>query len=52
MAQEDKVKLKRLVKMVKMLNQRVQYLSHFIKADRNIDVPFRDKISDIEKTIE
>jgi len=52
MAQTDKVKLKQLVKMVKILSQRVQYLSHFIKKDKSLDVSLKDKITEIENTIE
>lgn len=52
MAQEDKVKLKLLVDMVKALSQRVQYLSYFVKIDKETDKKIKDKIKDIEDQIE
>ncbi len=52
MAQTDKVKLKQLVLMVKALNERVQYLSYYIKKDKSMDISLKDKITEIENTIE
>ncbi|MCH7826429.1 MAG: hypothetical protein IIC75_00410 [Bacteroidetes bacterium] len=52
MAQEDKVKLKLLVEMVKILNQRVQYFSYFVGIDKETDKKLKKKIKDIEDQIE
>ncbi len=52
MAQTDNIKLKRLVKMVKALNERLQYLSYYIKKEKNMDISLKNKITEIENTIE
>ena len=52
MAQDDKVKLKLLVEMVKAQNTRIQYLSYFVKANQETDKRLKKKIKDIADQIE
>ena len=52
MAQTDKVKLKLLVDMVKAQNERIQYLSYFVKVNQATDAKIKNKIKDIENQIE
>jgi predicted RNase H-like nuclease (RuvC/YqgF family) len=44
-------KLKTLYRMVQKLNERVQYLSYFIKNDKDTDKKLTDKITDIDKEL-
>jgi len=52
MAQDEKVKLSLLVEMVKALEERVQYLSYFVRTNKETDKKIKEKIKDIEKQIE
>ena len=52
MAQDDKVKLALLVDMVKVLSERVQYLSYFVRTNKETDKKIKAKIKDIENQIE
>jgi len=45
-------KLQVLHRMIKKLNARVQYLSNFIKNDKELDRKLRDEMTDIDKELE
>ena len=44
-------KLRTLYEMVKKLNARVQYLSNFIRNDKEMDRKLRDEVIDIDKEL-